>query len=78
MNNKFEKDRTYKDLEYRIDEKGEAFVIMVRNIDTQEIATETYICQYKPIFGYDNYDIQQVENITEKIMAKMSKIIQPK
>lgn len=73
MSNKFKKDKKYKNLEYQIDEKGDAFVITVRNINTQEIATETYTCQYKPIFGYDVCDIQQVENITEKIMAKMSK-----
>ena len=55
-------------VKFLFDPVGDIVKLHVKNIDTGREISHEYKCMYKPIFGHDAADVQQVE-------AKMDEMI---
>lgn len=50
--------------------EGMEVEVTVRKISTGETESVKYHCIYPPLFGYDSGDIENVEEITNKLIDK--------
>ena len=58
-------------VEWEIDAtKFDPVIISVKSIKTGKEEKEIYKCQYKPIFGYDVCDTQEVNKILDDLIVK--------
>lgn len=70
-------DRIYKGFENGVDwevdkSKFDPVVIIVKNRNTGNGERVVYNCQYKPIFGYDISDTNEIERILDNLINKYS------
>lgn len=70
-------DRIYKGFENGVDwevdkSKFDPVVIIVKNRNTGKGENVVYNCQYRPIFGYDISDTNEIERILDNLINKYS------
>jgi hypothetical protein len=70
-------DRIYKGFENGVDwevdkSKFDPIIIIVKNRNTGNGEKVVYNCQYRPIFGYDISDTNEVEIILDNLINKYS------
>ena len=70
-------DRVYKGFENGVDwevdkSKFDPVVIIVKNRNTGKGENVVYNCQYRPIFGYDISDTNEIERILDNLINKYS------
>ena len=68
-------DRIYKGFENGVDwevdkSKFDPVVIIVKNRNTGKGENVVYNCQYRPIFGYDISDTNEIERILDSLINK--------
>lgn len=68
-------DRIYKGFENGVDwevdkSKFDPVVIIVKNRNTGKGENVVYNCQYRPIFGYDISDTNEIERILDNLINK--------
>lgn len=58
-------------VEWKVDKsKFDPIIISVKSLTTGEEETEVYNCMYRPIFGYDVGDSENMEKILDDLIIK--------